>query len=96
MSRALRHRYGRATSPEGARKMITAARLRVGDAIRVPSESGLIMVDAELVEKRSAARHFSHGRAFELVVKRVEPAHASDLGKRWRVYALGEDRFEHA
>lgn len=46
--------------------------------------------------QRRAARHFSHGRAFELVVKRVEPAHASDLGKRWRVYALGEDRFEHA
>jgi hypothetical protein len=79
---------------EGARKMVTAERLRVGNVIRVPSESGLSMVDAELIEKRPGRRVFTSGRAFNLIVKRVEPAHASDLGKQWRVYALDDDKFE--
>jgi hypothetical protein len=71
----------------GIRKIMRAARyLKVGDEVRVPSSSGFSMVMATLQAKESGRRHFSRGTAYDLVVHRN--------GQEWKVYALGEDKFE--
>jgi hypothetical protein len=70
--------------------------LKVGDHVRVPTESGLGMTHAVLKEKRPGRRHFSRGPAYDLIVENDASVHThpSDLGKTWRVYALGEDKFQ--
>jgi hypothetical protein len=81
----------------GIRETMRAARyLKVGDHVRVPSNSGFSMTYAVLKEKRPAKRKFSRGAAYDLVLEHDSSmyTHPSDSGKTWRVYVLGEDKFE--
>jgi hypothetical protein len=83
----------------GLRQIMRAARyLKPGDHVHVPTESGLGMTHAVLKEKRPARRHFSRGTAYDLMVENDNAIHTHplDAGKTWRVYALGEDKFEVA
>ena len=92
--RKLHRRYGHARKT-GVR-MKSARSLKIGDIIRAPSSTGLSMGEAKIVEKRPASRHFSRGKAFDLILTYDGTAHThpSDQGQTWRVYALGEDKFE--
>ena len=89
--RRLHRRYGHAN-----RHTKTARALRVGDIIRAPSSTGLSMGEAKIVEKHPARRVFSRGKAFDLILTYDGTAHTHplDQGKKWRVYALEEDKYE--
>jgi hypothetical protein len=87
--RALKRRYGHAAGRTRSARLI-----KVGDVILAPSLSGLSNVEAKVVGKTAARRHFSAGKAYDIHLVRSGPVHPSDVGQKWKVYALGEDRYE--